>query len=126
MISIEVDFNSRDDRGWIPVAWESDDLTAGQLVDLFDDDGNHCLATVAGQTEQVVRFDPNWATFAAQGEARFIPTSEPHLFTSKLLSPLSVQFVPRILGVSTTTAGSEQLTKFEPTVTDVEWVAPRP
>jgi hypothetical protein len=87
---IEVDFNDRDDQGLIPAntADAEGPLRRGVWVDAFDDEGYHCLATVARLTSSVVTLQPNWNTFVEPGESRVLVAGADYQ------SPLTVSLYP--------------------------------
>lgn len=74
---ILVDFNSRDDRGYLPAARRR--LVAvpavGSLVDAMDDEGNRCLARVVAVDPRSVTLEPLWQTFAPPEQSRLLPAS---------------------------------------------------
>ena len=99
MRTIEVDFNSRDDAGHIP-ALIDEPVAVGELVDMFDDEGNRCLGRVAGFHGGSVAIRADWAAFAAETESRFVVTTDrredgqPALYAPTFASPLTISLAP--------------------------------
>jgi hypothetical protein len=68
---IEVDFNSRDDNGFVPalIRHPRTRLPIGSVVQAFDDEGYRCVAVVESLTDGLPTVSPLWQTFAAPGES---------------------------------------------------------
>ncbi|CAN5611810.1 hypothetical protein BH23CHL8_BH23CHL8_18880 [soil metagenome] len=72
MITVEVDFNDRDEWGNIPFD-PADAMTAlpGDAVDLFDEERNRCIGRIVdhGGTLSAA---PNWLTFVSADSPRVV------------------------------------------------------
>lgn len=69
----EVDFNSRDEHGNIPIDRSDVEglVAVGDWIDLFDDEGNRCIGVVAIVGEEIsVR--PEWPTFTSASDSRVV------------------------------------------------------
>ena len=96
---IEVDFNSRDDEGFVPALVTDADgpLQPGTWVEAFDAAGFTCLAMVISATGAVAALDPIWRTFAEPGESRLVLANQPGSMTAgEWSSPLSVTLVQTV------------------------------
>lgn len=93
---IEVDFNNRDDAGFVPALLADADgpVRVGDAVELFDDEGDRCIAIVAAVSGPTLAADVLWQTFAAPGESRFVLTSVPDGLWSSWRGRLAVMFQP--------------------------------
>lgn len=60
-----VDFNTREERGHVPAYVSTlDHLSAiGEVIDAVDDEGNRCIARIAGIVGSVIALAPEWRTF---------------------------------------------------------------
>lgn len=72
-----VDFNTRDAQGYVPAhVGTLDHLRAvGELIDAVDDEGNRCIARVAGITGSVIALAPEWRTFVEPTDSRLVPNT---------------------------------------------------
>ncbi len=107
MTRIEVDFNSRDDAGLLPAAPTDSDgpVMPGQAVELFDDEGNRCLATVIASGDSLA-LAPIWQTFAGPDQSRLVVSNG--VMRAMWRNPLTVllSWPPRLRQVVSTTATS--------------------
>ena len=85
---VQVDFNSRGPGGTVPAPVEDAGapLVVGEVVDLWDEDGNRCIAYVVGVKDGWLTLAPEWETFAAPGASRL------------LLAPATSNWVARLRG----------------------------
>jgi hypothetical protein len=109
MAQIEVDFNSRDDQGYVPalVADADGPLQLGAWVEAFDLAGFHCLAMVVGIADEVIALDPIWRTFSRPGASRLRlqPIAGRRFEWS---GPLSVTLVSRVTHILPITSGAAE------------------
>lgn len=85
---LNVDFNSRDERGFVPAVGAA---RVGEDVDLVDDDGNHCMGRVSYAEADRLSINPAWATWADEGESRLVLAPQPGPWLSpRWLNPLTV------------------------------------
>jgi hypothetical protein len=99
MKRLEIDFNARDERGWIPaVAEDADEFRSGEWVDLFDDEGNTCIGRVGVVEDNWLSVEPQWASFSEPGANRLIVDSaRPWSVPARWTSPLTVGISAPIL-----------------------------
>lgn len=100
MTRIEVDFNSRDDAGYVdaPIADADGPSRVGDHVQTYDDQGNRCLAIVARVTATRIGLDPLWQTFAAPSESRLVVVSPPGMW-AVWKNGLTLSLQPTTLGL---------------------------
>lgn len=74
-----VDFNTRDEQGHVPAYLGTlDHLPAiGEVIDAVDDEGNRCIARIAGIVGSVVALAPEWRTFVEPTDNRLVPNRAP-------------------------------------------------
>ena len=87
----EVDFNSRDEFGNIPVDPSdlSEPVEVGDWVDLFDDAGNRCMGLVAVIGEDI-SVSPMWPSFTTATASRIVVESSTFWPRIQWLGGLSV------------------------------------
>ena len=87
----EVDFNSRDEFGNIPVdpADVQGLASVGEWIDLFDDEGNRCFGLVVKVGEDM-SVAPEWRTFASPTDSRVIVDASAYWQKIEWISGLSV------------------------------------
>jgi hypothetical protein len=109
MAQIEVDFNSRDDNGYIPALVSDADspLQPGAWVETFDLAGFHCQAMVVGVQDGVLALDPIWRTFTRPGASR-LRLQPIHGRRFEWASALSVTLVPPFGHVLPITSGAAE------------------
>lgn len=76
---IEVDFNTRDDHGFVAALLADADgpVRVGDEVQAYDEEGYRCLAIVTAVAASHVSLDPLWQAFAAPGESRLVIAPAP-------------------------------------------------
>ena len=113
MTRIEVDFNTRDERGLIPapVADINGAFRIGDMVEAFDEDGNRCSGRIAQQSGAYILIDPVWATFTTPDASRLRILRATGL-SSSWVSGLSVVLTPTSLrpSVGSTSSGDADQT----------------
>lgn len=97
MISIEVDFNSRDEYGMVPAAIADADgpVRVGDFVETFDLEGYRCPGVVARLATETIAIDPVWRAFAGPEEARIVLRSSSELMWPDWRNRLTLTLWPR-------------------------------
>jgi hypothetical protein len=63
VVSVRVDFGDASDDHFLPVIPTSSSLVPGQVVLLFDDEGNQCAGVVKNLESGVAWVEPAWQTW---------------------------------------------------------------
>lgn len=76
---VSVDFNTRDEQGHVPahVGTLDQPPVLGDLIDAVDDEGNRCIARIAGIAGSIIALAPEWRTFVEPTDSRLVPDRAP-------------------------------------------------